>query len=74
MDRLTIGGTTLVFLGFLGFAIPTFTTQKTEDVARIGDLKLQTTQSTSHDIPAILSAGAAALGILLIGAGLYQRR
>jgi hypothetical protein len=74
MDRLTMSGAILVCVGLIGFAIPIFTTQKTEDVVRIGDLKLQTTESTSHHIPPILSGGAAVLGLLLIGAGLYQRR
>jgi hypothetical protein len=71
---LIIGGAVLVALGLIGFAIPLFTTQQTKDVARIGDLKLQTTESTSHVIPPLLSGGVLVLGAILIGAGLYQRR
>lgn len=71
---LIIGGTILVALGLIGFAIPIFTTQETKDVARIGDLKLQTTESTSHVIPPLLSGGALVLGAILIGAGLYRKR
>ena len=71
---LIIGGTVLVALGLIGFAIPIFTTQKTRDVARIGDLKLQATESTSHVIPPLLSGGAVVLGVILIGAGLYRKR
>jgi len=69
-----IGGVVLVLLGLLGFAIPIFTTQHTEDVAKIGPLKLQTTESTSHVVPPILSGGALVLGIVLIAAGFYQKR
>jgi hypothetical protein len=74
MKGLTIAGAVLVVLGLLGFAIPIFTTQQTKDVARVGDLKLQTTESTSHVIPPFLSGGALVLGIVLIGVGYYQKR
>jgi hypothetical protein len=74
MNGLTIGGVALVLLGLVGFAIPIFTTQQTKEVAKIGDLKLQSTESTSHVIPPIVSGGAVVLGIVLIGAGLYQKR
>jgi hypothetical protein len=63
-----IGGVILVLLGLLGFAIPYFTTQQTKDVAKIGDLKIQTTESKSHTIPLLVSGGALALGVVLIGA------
>jgi len=74
MNGLTTGGVALVLFGLVGFAIPIFTTQQTKDVARIGDLKLQSTESTSHVIPPILSGGALVLGAVLIGAGLYRKR
>jgi len=74
MNGLTIFGAVLVLLGLLAFAIPVFTTQETKDVARVGDLKLQTTESHSFVIPPLVSGGALILGIVLIGAGLYQRR
>jgi len=74
MNGLTIAGVALVLLGLVGFAIPIFTTQQTKEVARVGDLKLQATESTSHVIPPIVSGGALVLGVVLIGAGLYQRR
>ena len=69
-----IGGTILVLLGLLGFAIPIFTTQQTKDVVAVGDLKIQTTQSTEHSIPPLMSGSSLVLGILLIGAGLYRKR
>jgi hypothetical protein len=74
MKGLTIIGAVLVVFGLVGFAIPIFTTQQTKDVARVGDLKLQTTESTSHVIPPFLSAGALVLGVVLVGAGFYQKR
>jgi hypothetical protein len=74
MSGLRIGGAVLVLLGLLGFAIPIFTTQQTKEVAKIGSLKLQTTENTAHVIPSLLSGGALVLGIVLLGAGLYQKR
>jgi len=74
MTGLTIGGAVLVLLGILAFAIPVFTTQQTTDVARIGDLKLQTTESRSYAIPPFVGGGALVLGVVLIGVGFYQRR
>ncbi len=74
MDRSAMSGSILVLLGILGFAVPMFTTQKTEDVARVGDLKLQTTENTSHTIPPVVSGGVLLLGVLLIGVGLYKKR
>ena len=74
MNGLVMGGAALAVLGLIGLAIPVFTTQETKEVAKIGDLKLQTTENTSHVVPPILSEGALALGVILIGAGLYMRR
>ena len=74
MSGLMIAGAVLVLLGVLGFAIPIFTTEQTKDVAKVGDLKLQTTESTSHVVPPALSAAALALGVVLIGAGFYRKR
>jgi hypothetical protein len=74
MNGLVMGGAALAVLGLIGLAIPVFTTQETKEVAKIGDLKLQTTENTSHIVPPLLSEGALALGIVLIGAGLYMRR
>ena len=74
ISGLMIGGVVLVLLGLLGLAIPMFTTQQTKDLAKVGALTIQTTESTSYAIPPILSGGALALGVVLIGAALYQRR
>jgi len=73
MNSLMIAGLALALLGVAGLAVPVFTTEQTTDVARIGDLKLQTQESTAHTIPSLLSIGALALGVVLIGGGFYRR-
>ncbi|PKU23080.1 hypothetical protein [Telmatospirillum siberiense] len=74
MNTLIISGILLAFLGIVGFAIPVFTTQQTKDVARVGDLQIQTQEDTSHVIPPLVSGGALILGIVLVSGGLYRRR
>jgi uncharacterized membrane protein YedE/YeeE len=73
MTGLMMGGAGLLLLGLLGFAVPYFTTQHTKDVAKIGDLKLQTTEHTTYAVPPIVAGGAVVLGVVLIGAGMYRR-
>jgi hypothetical protein len=74
MKGLILAGAIFVALGLIGFAVPIFTTQETSDVAKIGALKLQSTESTSHSIPPLLAGSAVILGIVLAGAGFYQKR
>ena len=74
MKSITWLGALLALLGILGLAIPVFTTSQTKDVVKLGDLKVQSTEQSTHVVPQALSAGALVLGVLLIGAGLYQRR
>jgi hypothetical protein len=74
MTGLMIGGAILILLGLLAFAVPVFTTHETRDMARIGDLKVQTTENRSFAIPPVVSGGALVLGVVLIGAGFFQRR
>ena len=71
---LVVLGAVLALLGIVGLAMPIFTTRETKEVAKIGDLKVQTTEAREHVIPPMVSGGALAIGIVLIGAGLYQRR
>jgi hypothetical protein len=74
MNAPVMTGAVLVLLGLLGLAVPFFSAQQTKDVAKIGDLKLQTTETTTYAIPHYVSGGALALGIVLVGAGLIQKR
>ena len=73
MTGAMVAGVILVLLGLLGFAIPYFTTEQTRDVAKIGDLKVQTTENTSHSIPPLISGGALVLGVVLVGASFYRK-
>jgi hypothetical protein len=73
MKSITSFGALLVLLGILGLAIPVFTTSQTKDVVKLGDLKIQNTEQSTHVIPQALSAGVLLLGVVLIGAGLYRR-
>ena len=66
-------GVVLMLIGISAYAVPIFTTQKTKEVARIGDLKIETSEATTHAIPPLLSGGAVLLGAVLIGAGVYRR-
>ena len=67
-------GALLALLGILGLAIPVFTTSQTKDIAKLGDLKIQNTEQSTHVIPQGLSAGALVLGVILIGVGVYAKR
>lgn len=73
MKSITWLGAALALLGIVGFAIPVFTTSQTKDVVNLGDLKIQSTEQSTHVVPQALSGGALLLGIVLIGAGLYQK-
>ncbi len=74
MNSITWLGAVLALLGILGLAIPVFTTSQTEDVIKLGDLKLQGTKTTAHVVPPALSGGALVLGVILIGVGVYSKR
>lgn len=73
MSKLMAVGAVLVLLGVLGLAVPYFTTSETKDVAKVGDLKLQTTERTSHSIPPIAAGGVLVLGAVLVGAGFLRK-
>jgi ABC-type dipeptide/oligopeptide/nickel transport system permease subunit len=74
MKPITWFGTLLALLGILGLAIPAFTTSRTKDVVKLGNLKIQSTEQSTHVVPPALCAGVLVLGVILIGAGLYRNR
>jgi hypothetical protein len=74
MKGIIITGIVLALLGLFGLAMPVFTTHHTEEVAKLGDLKLQANKEEDHVIPPLVSEGAIALGVILIGAGLITNR
>jgi hypothetical protein len=74
MKSITWFGAVLALLGILGLAIPVFTTSQTKDVAKVGDLKIQNTEQSTHVVPQTLSVGVLVLGVILIGVGLYHKR
>ena len=74
MKPIILFGTVLALLGILGLAIPVFTTSQTKEVVNLGDLKIQSTEHSTHVIPQALSAGALVLGVILIGVGAFSNR
>jgi hypothetical protein len=74
MKSITWLGAVLALFGLLGLAIPVFTTSQTKDVVSLGDLKIQSTEQSTHTVPMALSASGLVLGLVLIGAGAYSRR
>ena len=74
IGALLIVGALLILVGIAAFAAPVFTTQHTENVAQIGPLNVQATKNDTYVIPPIVSGGALVLGVVLMGAGFYQRR
>jgi len=74
LNGLTIVGLIFLVIGAVVFATPVFQTHQTENVAQIGDLKLQAQKTNTYIIPPFLGGGALILGAALIGAGILQRR
>jgi hypothetical protein len=74
MKAITWLGALLVLLGFLGLAIPRFTTSQTTDLASVGDIKIQNTTISHHMVSQPLTIAALLLGITLFGAGAYYAR
>ena len=73
MKGLTLVGAALVLLGLFAMAVPYFTTTQTKDVAKIGDLSIQSKQETGHSIPPLVSGGMLVIGVVMLGAGLMKR-
>jgi hypothetical protein len=69
MKGIVAAGAILALLGLLGLAIPVFSTSQTKDVAKIGDLKIQSNEETSHVVPPMLAGGTLLIGLMLVGVG-----
>lgn len=69
MKGIVLTGAILALLGLLGLAIPVFSTSQTKDVAKLGDLKIQANEETSHAVPPMLAGGTLIIGLMLVGAG-----
>ena len=74
MKGIVMFGAVLALLGLIAFAMPSFNTEKTRDVVKLGDLKVQARTEEPHFIPPTVSGGAILLGVLLIGAGMVMNR
>ena len=72
-NSLAIFGALLFLLGILGLAVPVFSTTKTEDVAKLGGLKIQARHDQTHVIPPMVSEAAIVFGGVLIGAAVLTQ-
>jgi len=68
-NPLILGGALLILLGIAGFAVPDFTTHQLTDVAKIGDMKIQANEGTTHFIPQSVSIAALLVGVVLAAIG-----
>lgn len=73
MNKMAAIGAIVLVLGAGGLAYPYFTTQHTEDLAKVGDLKLQTTEKDHHHIPQALAGTLLVLGVVMLSAGLIKK-
>jgi hypothetical protein len=72
MKGIVLAGSVVALLGLLGLAIPVFSTSQTKDVAKIGDLKIQANEETSHVVPPMLAGGVLVIGLVMVGAGFLK--
>jgi hypothetical protein len=72
-NAIIIVGGVIAILGLVAFVFPVVSTQRTAEVARVGDIRLQTTERKTYEIPPLAAGGAVALGVILLGVGLARR-
>jgi hypothetical protein len=53
MKAIVLFGAVLALLGLIAFAMPSFNTEETKDVVKLGDLKVQAKTEEPHFIPPI---------------------
>ncbi len=73
MGGLALFGAVLMVVGIVGLAIPVFSTEQTRDVLKVGELKVQATETQWYVVPAWAAGGALVLGGVLLFMG-YSRR
>jgi hypothetical protein len=73
-SRLAIAGVVVALVGAIAIAVPVFTTERTTDIAKLGDLKITAKEETSHVIPPFVGPAALAIGVVLIGFGYAAKR
>ena len=69
MGGLALFGAVLMVAGGLGLAIPVFSTHETRDVLKVGELKIQTTETRWYVVPPIAAGGVLVPGAVLLGLG-----
>ena len=69
MKGIVLVGAIVALVGVLGLAIPVFTTTQTKDVAKVGSLKIQSNEETSHVVPPMAAGAAVVIGLVLVGVG-----
>ena len=74
MKSITWLGILIALVAIVGLAVPVFTTSQTRNVASVGDVKIQSTEQSTHVIPVAVSFSGLVLGLVLIGAGVYTNR
>jgi multisubunit Na+/H+ antiporter MnhC subunit len=72
-NMLIAAGALLILLGAAGLTVPVFQTHQLTDVAKIGTLKVQADENTSHVVPQALSITALVVGLGLVVVGIGRR-
>jgi hypothetical protein len=70
---MRIAGAVLILLGFTALLIGGIPYKKTENVAQIGDLKMQVTEKHEYSIPPVVSGLAILAGAVMMFAGGRKR-
>jgi hypothetical protein len=71
MKSITWFGALIALLGLCGMAIPVFAASQTHEVASVGDVKIQSTEQSTHVVPTALSVSGLALVLVFIGVGVF---
>ncbi len=66
---MKIAGAALIVLGFLGLLFGGIPYRKTENVAQIGDLKMQVIEKKELSLPPVVSGLAILVGAVLVFSG-----